>query len=146
MKNVKLLLGLFATAAIFSSCGSDDDASGPATNGALEGKWTYAKQGVMSGNNEVLFDYQNDAECTTKDYVEYVAGGVLKDVDYYDTDCKSDTYTSSWTKSGNTLTEGTGEDAIVYTIKELSSTTLKVIDVEVVQGVTVTSVSVYTRQ
>lgn len=147
MKNAKLLLGLFAATAIFSSCSGDDDApSGPVTNGVLEGKWTYAKEGVRSGNNEVLVDYANDTQCATKDYVEYVAGGVVKDVDYSGSNCSVDTYTSSWVRSGNTLTEGTGEDAVAYTIEELSATTLKVSEVYTFQGTTVTSVTVFTRR
>jgi len=124
MKNVKLLLGLFAATAIFSSCGSDDD-KGSATSGTLEGKWAYSKSGIAASGQEILTDYTDHEAGCTKDYIEFVAGGVFKDVDYYNAQCESSTATSTWVRTGNTLTTGTGEDASTLTITELNSNTLK---------------------
>lgn len=145
MKNGKLLLALFATAAIFSSCGSDDD-SGSTTGGNIEGKWYYFKEGVASGNQEVLIDYPDHQAGCTKDYVEFVAGGVFNDVDYHNAACEFDNYASTWVKSGNTITLGTGADADAGTIKELTASTLKVSYTETFDGQTSQYVVVYKRQ
>ncbi|MXN91570.1 hypothetical protein GR160_10055 [Flavobacterium sp. Sd200] len=144
MKNAKLLLGLFAAAAIFSSCSGDDDA-GSSTSAPLEGKWFYSKSGIAASGQEVLLDYDEHQSGCSKDYVEFVAGGVFNDVDYYTSECAFTNDASTWTRSGNTITIGTGANAEIATIVVLDNSTLKITSTdEEMPGAQF--VSVYTRQ
>jgi hypothetical protein len=144
MKNAKLLLAVFAAAAMFTACGDDDN--GSTTSASIVGKWSYTKTGASSGSQEVLFDYDNDTECASKDYVEFVEGGAYKDVDYYGTDCSFDTDTYTWTKDGNAVTINDGVTAYVLTVETLSATELKVKETYTMEGQTFNDVTVYTRQ
>ena len=60
----------------FYSCSKNDSSSETGT-AALEGKWQYTKTGTKSNNQEILTNYQHTTGCT-KDYIEILAGGILK--------------------------------------------------------------------
>ena len=141
MKKV-LLFGLSIAALTFVSCSDDDGGS----SAPLEGKWYYSEEGVSANGQEVLQDYVDHQEGCEKDYIEFVEGGVFKDVDFYNTDCDTYMDETTWSRSGNTLTIGTGEDAETGTIATLNGSTLKLTVTETFEGQTFNYVEVYTRE
>ena len=143
MKDAKLLLALFAATAMFTSCGDDDSSS---TSAPLEGKWYYSQDGVSANGQEVLTPYEQDTECNKKDYLEFVAGGVFNDFDFYGTDCASDNDNGTWTKSGKTITTIVDGETTTATIEKLTSSTLKIKSAYTQGGTTVNYVTVFTKQ
>ena len=122
MKQLKLTMALLAAGLMMVSCNKDDDGGSQA---ALEGKWIYSKEGVAGGGQEILDDYEHSEGCA-KDYTEIIAGGTVKDVWYYGSECTEDIEESTWTREGNTVTVGTGEDADQFEILNLTDTELKI--------------------
>ena len=119
----KILFLFVSTLALgLTSCSKDDDSD--STPASIEGKWDYFQEGVLVGNQELLEAYSHD--CTTKkDYTEFVAGGVLKDVYYYD-NCAEEIDLGTWSRNGNTLTVNLGGETANAEILVLDSQTLKV--------------------
>lgn len=140
MKKV-LLFGLSLAALTFTSCSDDDGDSA-----SIEGKWYYSEQGVSANGAEVLTDYMDHEDGCEKDYVEFLADGVFKDVDYFNSDCETFIDETTWSRSGNSLTIGEGEDAETATIATLSGSTLKITTSETIDGQTINYVEVYTRE
>lgn len=124
MKEIKNFVVLFvvATMVLFSCDKKDDDAA------SIVGKWQYAKEGTIVNGSEVLVDYNHTPGCS-KDYIEVIDGGVLKDV-YYDSNgaggCDETIDTAAWTRNGNTLTVTAFGESSTVEISELTQTTLKV--------------------
>ncbi|NDI98235.1 hypothetical protein GWA97_04025 [Flavobacterium sp. LaA7.5] len=142
MKKVFLFAAIAFAGLTITSCSSDDDGGGA----SIEGKWYYSEEGLSSGGQEVLQDYTDHEAGCEKDYIEFVEGGVFRDVDFFNGECEFDTETSTWTRNGNTLTIGTGTDAESGTIATLSGSTLKITVSETLEGQTFNYVSVYTRE
>lgn len=133
---------MFLTAGLMlTSCSSDDDNNNDESNGGgnggnvsgkLEGKWIPSQYGESLNTLEV---YEHSEGCA-KDYVEVIAGGILKDVYYEEETCEKDENTLTWTRSGNIFTFGDGEDVIVTEIISLTNKELilKIIDIEDLEG------------
>lgn len=142
MKKMRLLLCAFMVCGLaLTSCGDDD--GNAVTEGALEGKWFYAQEGITSNGQEILHDWDHTTGCS-KDYVEILTGGVYRDVTFWD-ECVEEVTTTTWVRNGNTVTAGTGEDAMVLNLVSVTDTTLKVTWNESVGGQTLTYVTVFTR-
>lgn len=117
MRNKLLFLGLAVFA--ISSCSSDDDNSTSIDSSKLTKKWYYVSE-VVGGQT---FPYDDHEECG-KDYIEFVAGGVFREVDVFE--CEEDMFLSNWSLSGNKITVTVMGEGSAATIKKLNDTTLEV--------------------
>jgi hypothetical protein len=141
MKNAKLLLlsALTIVSLSLTSCGDDDSDGG----GNIVGKWAYDKEGVTAGGHDVLEDYPFHQEGCEKDYIEFDATTV-KDVSH-ESDCSTDIDSNPYTKSGNTLTIGTGADAETVKVVKVNGTDLRLETTYTIQGQTGTTVSTFKK-
>ena len=111
------ILALGFAALFLASCSKDDDNS--IDESKLTKKW-YFESTKVGG---VTFPYDDHEECG-KDYVEFVPGGVFRDVDVWD--CEDDVYTGTWDLDGKKLTIVEGGEADSVTITTLTATKLVV--------------------
>lgn len=126
-----LVLGL-----TFTSCGSDDDSN---ENKSILGKWNFTTEKV-SVNGVVVTEgaYSDNEEGCNKDYLDIAATTVVEG-DYWTSDCDLDTYTSTYTRSGNTLTMVDDGETYTVEIVSVTSNTLKIKAVDTYEGATYTS-------
>ena len=104
-----------------TACSSDDDKAAPAVDlDNLTQRWYYKSYKV--GGETV--NYEGHESCG-KDYIEFLDGGVAKDVDYFD--CQQDPAvdTGTYTATEETLTINIDE-VEVYELKKLSASTLQI--------------------
>jgi hypothetical protein len=139
LKTMKKLSVLFVAALAlgmsFVSCDKDDD-----KDAAIEGKWYFSKLAYTYGTTAIPeIDFPN-ACSTKKDFIELKTGGVSIEGSY-DSECVLDQYTSTWSKSGNTLVLD-GEN---FEILSLTNTTIKVKSSYTEEGETVSEVTTLTR-
>lgn len=138
------LLGIVAFAGvIITSCNSDDDSPKSAT---LEGKWYYSEDGFKVNGQESLMDYDDHEVGCEKDYIEFLNNGNYRDVDYINTDCDTSIDNGMWSRNNNSLTIGTGADAINATIINLSENVLKVSVSDTENGTTIEYITLFTKQ
>ena len=71
-----------------------------------------------------------------KDYIEFVAGGVLKDGDYSGSNCELMISNGSWSKSGNIITITSEGITMPLEIVSITSTALAVKYSETEEGLT----------
>jgi hypothetical protein len=121
MKKIILLAVAFVSLATITSCSNDDDNNQSAS---LEGKWEYFKEGVASGGQEVLVDYEHQAGCA-KDY-SMVTATTIVDHTFFGTSCTEDVTTSNYTRNGNIITVTIGGETFTSEIKTLDGSTLKI--------------------
>lgn len=133
MKKISILvLSLLAFA--FSSCSDDGDSSVPAT---IDGKWNFNKMSVTVNNvTSPELDYEGNEPGCMKDYIEFVAGGVLKDGDYSGSNCELMISNGSWSKSGNIITITSEGITMPLEIVSITSTALAVKYSETEEGLT----------
>lgn len=124
MKKGLLYFALLAFGFGLTACSSDDDS--PSNDQLIIGKWVLSQTGAVINGQELLADY-TDFDCaTSKDYVEFKAGGEFRDV-YYDEDCITDVEVGLYSIQGDNLTVYYDEDDFnTVKIESLSSSTLKV--------------------
>ena len=120
MKKVILLFVAIVSLSSITSCSNDDD-----NDASLIGKWQYSKEGISSNGQEVLTDYEHTPGCS-KDYIQITATTVTEHEFYDEGGCTEETFMTNYTRSGNTLTVGTGSDASVVQIATLTDSTLKI--------------------
>ena len=146
MKSIKLFLAVVvASAFTMTSCSNDDDA-GISTDGNITGIWNYARTVTNLNGQETSTDHEHEAGCD-KDYQEFVASGVFRDVVLYKNAsnvCTEDAQTATWSKSGNTLTL-TGSEAGTYEIIRLDGSELHYKTTSTTGGVTLIVTRVFTR-
>ena len=131
-----LFVAALALGMSFASCNKDDDNA----SAAIEGKWYFSKIAITGGTDATPeIDYPN-ACSSKKDFIELKTGAVSIDGSY-DDNCVLDQYTSTWSKSGNTLVLD-GEN---YEILSLTDTTIKVKQSYTLEGQTVSVVITLTR-
>ena len=131
-----LFVAALALGMSFVSCNKDDDNA----SAAIEGKWYFSKIAITGGTDATPeIDYPN-ACSSKKDFIELKTGAVSIDGSY-DDNCVLDQYTSTWSKSGNTLVLD-GEN---YEILSLTDTTIKVKQSYTLEGQTVSVVITLTR-
>lgn len=80
MKNIKFsLLAVFAVLFLVSCSSSDDDKGNDANMSLLLGKW-YNYSYTINGE---IFPYDDHEECG-KDYMEFLEGGIMRNVDVWE--------------------------------------------------------------
>lgn len=139
MKKFKQLVVLFLVATVtLVSCNKDDD-----NEASIEGTWEYAQE---TNENGLLEAYVHTADCN-KDYVQILAGGIIKDY-YYETYgnvvCNESIYTAAWSRNGNNLVVTDENETYTSEIVELNDSTLKIQSVNDSNGLTY--VTVFTRR
>lgn len=118
---MKKVLSLAIAILCLASCGSDDDA--PAVNlDNLQKRW-YNVSTIVGGQT---IPYDGNEACG-KDYLEFQAAGVLKEVDVYDCQQDPDTTTGTYTAADKTLTTMLDGETITYTIKTLSASKMELV-------------------
>lgn len=119
----KLFFAAVISAFLFNSCSSDSSSA------SIVGVWKYNREGSIVSGAEVLTPYSgNEAGCE-KDKSEFTSGGVLID-SYYTSSCEVIDNPGTYTKSGNTITATFSDGTFTFTILELTSTLLKVKNVD----------------
>ena len=114
-KFLTLALGLI----LFASCSSDDN-DNAIDSSKLSKKWYFSDARIAG----VSIPYDDHEECG-KDYLEFIAGGVLKDVDVWDCEVYEDV--GSWTLAGNKVTVSFPEEGSqTATISKLTDTALEI--------------------
>jgi hypothetical protein len=155
MKKFKVLLCAVLVAGFsFTSCSDDDEDTTPVNGGntsaSIEGRWYFSQEGTGTESmaESSLRDYDHADDCG-KDYVLFNEGGVLKTIEFDgDDNCAQIVRETAWAKNGNTLTFGTGAEATTAEVIALTSTTLKIREVNPDfggSGLTVYDYTVFTR-
>jgi hypothetical protein len=105
----------------FTSCGSDDDSN----NSSIVGKWNFSTA-KYTVNGTVTYNgpYDDNEVGCAADNVELFANGTALETDYFNSDCDFDTYPSTYTRNGNTLTVTDDGDVNTLEILELTSNKL----------------------
>lgn len=137
MKKVILLFVAIVSLSSITSCSDDDEAA------SLVGKWQYSKEGVASNGQEVLVDYEHTEGCT-KDFIQITATTVTDHSFFNDGECVEETFSTTYTRNGNTLTVGSGSEVTTAQIATLNGSTLKITFTDP-DFPGVTDVTVYTR-
>jgi hypothetical protein len=134
-KNFTLVLGLV----LLASCSGDGNES-TIDKSKLIKKW-YFSDAKIAGEVIPIGDHE---ECG-KDYIEFIASGVLNDVDVWDCEIYEDE--GSWTLAGNKLTISFPEEgAQEATVSKLTDTALEITfkDSEIEGGPEITVVQTFT--
>lgn len=103
MKKIGVILVLvFIFGTTFTSC--TKDISGPVDLDYLEGKWNFKKSTASSSGLTLPYstDYLKNEDGCNKDYVEILAGGVVKFRNYMP-NCDFEDKVGAWTLNGNSI-------------------------------------------
>ena len=111
---MKKIYALGLSLLFLASCSSDDGGSSIDTS-QLTKKW-YFESTIFQGQT---FPYDDHEECG-KDYIEFVEGGVVRQVDIWD--CEEDVYEGEWSLDGNKLTISFMGQSATATITKLTET------------------------
>ncbi len=115
---ITVALGLFLA---LTSCTKDD---APETAASLIGKWEFSKEGVASGGQEVLVDYEHSTGCP-KDFSTITATTIV-DTYFYGSNCAQDITNTAYTRSGNIISAKVDGVTQTVEIKTLDTNTLKI--------------------
>lgn len=143
MKKNFFLICSFAMASFsLISCNSDDEDF----ERSIVGKWNYNKTIVSAnGGNPVDNSYDDHENGCDKDYVEFVQGGVFRDVILFKNQqgvCTEDVApNSTWSKDNSNLLIGNEN----YTITTLNGSELRYENITNVSGIPVKVVKVFTK-
>ncbi len=101
-KSIILFLSALTLGIVFTSCTKDD--SGPVEMNFIEGKWNFNKSTATSGGFTIPYttDYFKNENGCSKDYIELIAGGVVK-YGNYTTACAFEEKRGTWSQNGNTI-------------------------------------------
>ena len=124
-KSIILFLLALTLGTVFTSCTKDD--SGPVDMNYIEGKWIFNKSTATSNGFTIPYstDYFKNEDGCNKDYIELIAGGVVK-YGNYSLNCVFEGKEGTWTQSGNTITisvSGTSFNG-TFNVARLSATEL----------------------
>lgn len=126
------------------SCNSDDDDNG----GSIEGKWELSKAGAIINGQEFLETIDNEGGCPNNT-IEFLQGGTFTETEseFFNEKCESETYSGTWTISGNKLTMRYGGesdgDSSDYEVK---GNTLKLKQTYSEGDLSMTAVAVFIRK
>ena len=119
MKTNILLALAIASFISVTSCSKDD------ATPSLTGKWEYFKEGsATSTGQEVLTNHQNAVGCT-KDYI-IISATTAEGHTFSGNTCVEHTFTTPYTRNGNTISVTSGATTSTSEIKTLDGTTLKI--------------------
>ena len=120
MKKIFFMGAILASAVSFTSCSGDDDSN----NGTIVGKWNFSIEKVTFGGQTVSEGaYSDNEEGCNKDYLEFTETTAVNG-DYFGTDCDFESYSSTYTRSGNTLTVTEDGDVSTVEVVSVNSNTL----------------------
>jgi hypothetical protein len=123
-KIILLFIYVLSLMFAFSSCSDDSDSPEPAT---IEGKWNFNKMSVtINGITSPEIDYEGNEPGCLKDYIEFIPGGVLKEGDYYGSECALEIINDTWVKNGNKITVTLDGILIPLEVVSLTSSSLVV--------------------
>jgi hypothetical protein len=122
MKKILLVVIAIVSFSTITSCDKDDDQA------SLQGKWEYSQDGFAVNGVEILVAYQHEAGCT-KDF-SVISANTIIDYTYFSDDCEETVVTIPFSRSGNTITVGSGEFSATFEIKTLDANTLKLYSVD----------------
>lgn len=117
---MKKLLALSLLLVGLASC-SDDDNKSAVNLDNLQKRW-YNVSTIVNGTK---IPYDGNLSCG-KDYLEFQASGVLKEVDVYSCQEDADVTTGTYTAAQETLVTILDGETVTYTIKKLSSASLQI--------------------
>jgi hypothetical protein len=130
---MKKLIGLGIALLCLSAC-SDDDKSDPAVNlDQLQKRW-YPVSFKLGGQTT---QYPGHMPCG-KDYLEFQANNVVRDVDYFDCQQDPDIATGTYTATEETFSYTIDGVTETYTLKKLSSRRMET--EATINGATVTTI------
>jgi hypothetical protein len=145
----KKVIILFVSALVlgmtFASCSNDDDSPAPAS---VEGKWNFSKMSeTVNGVTSSEEDYDGNEPGCVKDYIEFKAGGVFNESDYFDlgSGCELDLTIGTWSKSGNIITITLEGVVTSVEVVSVSSSVLKVKFSETDGGITTVINTIFTK-
>ena len=104
MKKTSILVLLtIILGTLFTSC--TKDISGPVDMDYLVGKWNFNKSTASSSGFTIPYttEYIKNEDGCNKDYVEFIAGGVVRFGDYKP-NCVFEEKIGTWSQNGNTVT------------------------------------------
>ena len=142
-KFLSRLLVVFILTATVSSCTKDEGAQA-----SIVGKWTVVQtQITVPGFPPITEPYDGNVAGCNKNYVEFVAGGTVNDVEYSKVNnvCAPNVEVGTWAQNGNNLTIGYGTDVTTATIVSATPTELKFSITITEMGVTATSVVTFAK-
>jgi major membrane immunogen (membrane-anchored lipoprotein) len=119
----KLFFVLVISAFLLNACSSSDDSA------SIVGIWKYNREGSVVDGTEVLTPYSGNQAGCEKDESEFTSNGVIIDT-YFTSLCEAVDNPGTYTKSGNTITVTFPDGTFTFTILKLTSTILKVKNVD----------------
>lgn len=140
------LLAIFILTITIASC-SKDEAAAPAPSLVI-GKWTPIKsETTVAGFPPMNQPYNGNTPGCNKNYTEFVAGGVLKNVEYDKVNnvCTPFEESGTWAQNGNAVTINDGTETYTATIVSATATELKFSTVVTESGITTTIVFTFAR-
>ncbi len=138
----KLILFAAVLALGVTSCSKDDDNNN--NQAELAGKWEFSHEGAVLMGQEFLMPYTHTTGCA-KDFI-VITPSTIVEHNFNGSNCQESTSTDAYTISGNTITRTNDGEVIVEEVVLLDNSTLKVISTQVMEGMTVGEVTVYTRK
>ncbi len=150
MKKMRIFVAAFVVAGLgLTSCSSDDNSSAgePAT---IEKKWNQTQTVTKVGSNTLpAVPYEDNVADCSKNYIEFAAGGVYKDVVYFKQggNCQENiAEPGTWSKTDSQLVINNGGDLTgTYTINKLTLNALEISTSSVAAGVTTTTTVYFTQ-
>ncbi len=118
---MKKFLSLASAIICLSACSNDDDTPAVSLDN-LQKRW-YNVSTIIGGQT---IPYDGNEPCG-KDYLEFQAAGVLKEVDVYDCQQDPDVTTGTYTTADKTLTTVLDGETIAYTIKTLNASKMELV-------------------
>ena len=118
---MKKLLGLGLALLCLASC-SDDDSDTSVKLDNLQKRWYNVS--IQYGTSKAVA-YDGNLACG-KDYLEFSANNVVKEVDVYDCQEDPEVTSGTYTAVDKTLTTALGGTTLTYTIVKLDSKTLSI--------------------
>lgn len=97
-----LVLLIVVLATLFTSC--TKDISGPVDMDYLVGKWNFNKSTASSSGFTIpyLTDYLKNEDGCSKDYIEFISGGIVRFGDYKP-NCVFEEKIGTWSQNGNSI-------------------------------------------
>lgn len=132
MKKVRILVASALVLGLtFTSCSGDDDSN----SGSIIGKWNFSTEKVSFGGQTITEGVYsgNEEGCATKDYLE-IGETTTIEGNYFGSDCDFETYTSTYTRSGNTLTITEDGEVTTSEVVSVNSNTLILRTVEATEA------------
>lgn len=126
----------------FTSCSSDDDSN----NNSIVAKWNFTTV-KYTVNGTVVYNgpYEDNEEACAPDNIEIFENGTALETDYFNSNCDFDTYSSTYTRNGNTLTVTDDGDVITTEIIEVTASKLVLRSSDTFEGQTEISEITFTK-